>query len=149
MKNIKIHIGCSSFNTKEWSPIFYPENLPRSRWFGFYASHFNTYELNSTFYKFPTLKSLQNWHAKIPDGFIFSVKAPKIITHLKKFAECETEIGSFYKLCSEGLGEKLGAILFQLPPSFNFTSERLDMITRQLDQNYKNVVEFRNESWWN
>ena len=148
MKNLKIHIGCSSFNTRDWSGIFYPADLPRSKWFDFYAENFKTYELNATFYKFPTVRTLNNWYKKTPEDFLFSVKAPKIITHLKKFKDCKTEIDSFYEICSEGLKEKLKCVLFQLPPSFNYTEERLELILNQLDTKYQNVVEFRNETWW-
>jgi uncharacterized protein YecE (DUF72 family) len=149
VKNLKTHIGCSSFNTKDWSGLFYPEELPRSKWFDFYAANFKTYELNATFYKFPTVRTLTNWHKKTPEDFSFSVKAPKIITHLKKFKDCKTEIDSFYEIASEGLKEKLKCILFQLPPSFSYSEERLESIVSQLNKNYQNVVEFRNESWWN
>ena len=148
MKNLDIHIGCSSFSSESWSGIFYPANLPRSKWFEFYATHFSTYELNATFYKFPTLKTLDNWYNKTPENFIFSVKAPKSITHVKKFEDCHAELSAFYQVTSAGLRHKLGCILFQLPPSFNFTAQRLHLIASSIDTNFQNVVEFRNESWW-
>ncbi|HEX8577300.1 MAG TPA: DUF72 domain-containing protein [Flavobacterium sp.] len=148
MKNQHIHIGCSSFYNTYWKTIFYPEELPRKEWFHYYCQHFSTYELNATFYRFPTLKSLQNWYNKTPDDFIFSVKAPKQITHLKKFVECSQEIKDFYEICQEGFREKLGCILFQLPPSFNYSEERLSLIVDSMNPGFKNVIEFRNETWW-
>jgi uncharacterized protein YecE (DUF72 family) len=148
MKN-QISIGCSSYNNRFWKGIFYPENLPSKSWFDFYCQHFNTYEFNGSFYKFPTVRIFENWYNKTPEHFIFSVKAPKEITHLKKFTDCEELLSKFYKVCEEGLKDKLGCILFQFPPSYPFTSERLLQIVENLDLRFKNVIEFRHESWWN
>ena len=144
----KIHIGLSAYNNSYWKGIFYPEDLPASKRFEFYCQHFNTYEINATFYKFPTDKSMKAWYDKSPDGFLFSVKAPKTITHIKKFNDSQEEIDAFYSICNNHLKEKLGFILFQLPPSFSYTPERLHLILNSLNTKYKNVVEFRNESWW-
>lgn len=149
MNEADIHIGCSSYNTRQWKGIFYPEDIPGSKWFGYYAGQFNTYELNVTFYKFPTAKSLQTWYNKVPEGYLFSAKAPKLITHLKRFADCEREINDFYTACRDGLADKLACVLFQLPPSFSYTEERLQLIVTSLNPEFKNVVEFRHESWWN
>lgn len=148
MKNLKIHIGCSSFYNSNWKPEFYPEGLPKSKWFDFYCQHFSTYEMNGTFYKTPTLKVMQNWYGKSPENFIYAVKAPKIITHLKKFKDCAEEINTFYEVCKEGLKEKLGPILFQLPPSFHYSEENLELVLQNLNSDFKNTVEFRHESWW-
>ena len=148
MKTIKIHIGCSGFYNKLWKGIFYPEDMAGKDWFGYYCNHFTTFEINATFYKFPTLRIMQNWYHKAPENFIYAVKAPKIITHLKRFKDCEEEIKSFYEVISNGLTEKLGPVLFQLPPSFSYSEERLHLVTSALDPKFKNVVEFRHESWW-
>ena len=148
MKQKEILLGCSSFSNRKWIGIFYPEDLPSKEWFAYYCTYFNTYEMNSTFYKFPTSGSLHAWYKKSPEGFIFSVKAPKQITHIKKFVESEREIGDFYVACREGLKDKLGCVLFQLPPSFHYTSERLKLIISNLSPDFKNVIEFRNQSWW-
>lgn len=143
-----IHIGCSSYYTRQWKGIFYPEDIPGKQWFDYYASQFTTYELNGTFYKFPTLKSLENWYNKVPEGYLFSVKTSKLITHVKRFTDCEKEINDFYTACREGLKDKLACILFQLPPSFSYTEDRLQLILHSLNPEFKNVVEFRHESWW-
>ncbi|MFV5695216.1 DUF72 domain-containing protein [Flavobacterium sp. LB3P122] len=142
------YIGCSSFQNTAWKNIFYPEGFPQRKWFEFYCQNFNTYELNSTFYRFPTLKSLQTWYYRSPEHFLFSVKAPKQITHLKKFIECITEINDFYSICKEGFNDKLGCILFQLPPSIPYSEELLDLIINSLSPNFKNAIEFRHKSWW-
>ena len=126
-----LHIGLSAFNNAYWKGIFYPEGLPASKRFEHYCTHFNTYELNASFYKFPTLKGLQSWYGKSPEGFQFSVK-----------------IADFYAVCREGLKEKLANVLIQLPPSFHYSPERLSIIITSLDPAFSNVVEFRHESWW-
>jgi len=144
-----ILIGCSSFNNQYWKGIFYPEDLPSSKWFDFYCQHFDTYEFNGSFYKFPTVKALNSWYYKSPDDFLFSVKVFKGITHSRRFNECADSIADFYSVCKEGLMEKLGCILFQFPPSYDYNKEKLNEIVRNLNPNFKNVVEFRHESWWN
>jgi len=148
MKKPQLTTGCSGYYNKEWATIFYPEGMPTSQWFEFYCRHFNTFEINATFYRFPTTKTLQTWYKKAPQGFTYAVKAPKQITHIKRFIDCEEEIEKFYTACRDGLADKLGCILFQLPPSFSYSEERLQLITWALQPGFKNVVEFRNESWW-
>lgn len=149
MKKTKLHIGCSSYYNSNWKPEFYPEGLPRKEWFDFYCQHFNTYEMNGTFYKPPTVKNLISWYDKSPEDFIFSVKAPKIITHLKKFNDSQKEIQEFYQTCEEGLKHKLGLVLFQLPPSFHYSDENLDLVLSNLNTEFQNIIEFRHLSWWN
>ena len=144
-----IKIGCSSFNNRFWKGIFYPENLAVSKWFEYYCQHFDTYEFNGSFYKFPTIKTFDNWYNKAPEKFIFSVKAPKEITHIRKFEDCKNLIEDFYSISRNGLREKLGCILFQFPPGYHYSRERLNTIIVNLDPEFKNVIEFRHESWWN
>jgi uncharacterized protein YecE (DUF72 family) len=144
----KIHIGCSSFSNGYWKEVFYPKELPRNKWFEFYCQHFNTYEVNGTFYRFPRLKTFQDLYDKTPDDFLFSVKASKEITHIRLFIDCESLLKDFYDRCAEGLQEKLACILFQFPPSYTYTPERLEFIISKLDLKFKNVIEFRHESWW-
>lgn len=145
---IKITVGCSGFYNRQWKGIFYPEDMPSKEWFNYYCQHFNTYEINATFYKFPTLRVMQNWYKKAPEGFTYAVKVPKTITHIKKFEDCKDEVEQFYSVVNEGLADKLGCILFQLPPGFSYSEERLHIIISSLNPKFKNVVEFRNESWW-
>ena len=145
----KIYIGCSGFHYKEWKDFFYPENLPQTKWFQFYCENYNTLEINATFYKFPTQKSLTKWYDTSPDDFRFSVKVPRLITHYKKFSECEMLIRDFYNIITAGLQEKSGCVLFQLPPQFTYTPEKLDLIINSVNHSFKNVFEFRHISWWN
>ena len=141
-------IGCSGFHYKHWKNVFYPEGLPQSRWFQFYTEHFNTLELNVTFYRFPTLKSLQAWYNKAPEGFVFSAKVPRWITHYRKFEETERMLGDFYGLLKDGLKEKMGSVLFQLPGQFVYSKEKLEKMIAQIDYSFTNVIEFRNKEWW-
>ncbi|MDB5222036.1 MAG: hypothetical protein JWN83_703 [Chitinophagaceae bacterium] len=146
---VKWFIGCSGFHYKHWKGIFYPHDLPQNKWFDFYCEHFNTLELNVTFYRFPQLSFLQTWYKKSTAVFRFAVKAPRAITHYKKFNDTERLISDFYNTIEEGLKEKLGCVLFQMPPRFNYTDERLEKIINSLDTSFNNVLEFRHVSWWN
>ncbi|MBL7735583.1 MAG: DUF72 domain-containing protein [Chitinophagaceae bacterium] len=148
MKAIKWHIGCSGFYYREWKGGFYPEKLPQKQWFEFYAAQFNTLELNVTFYRFPQLSDLERWEQKSPPNFSFSVKAPRLITHYKQFNECKDLLDDFYDTVQKGLKEKLGIILFQLPPSFAYSKEKLDRLVQSLRSETGNAVEFRHSSWW-
>jgi uncharacterized protein YecE (DUF72 family) len=148
MRKINWHIGCSGFSYKEWKEEFYPKGLPQSKWFTYYAQHFDTLELNVTFYRFPTLNSLKGWYDKAPDKFSFSAKVPRSITHFKKFEETERMINDFYGLLNEGLKEKLACVLFQLPPTLVYSKEKLEKIISQVNPTFNNVIEFRHESWW-
>lgn len=142
------YIGCSGFYYRSWRGVFYPEKLPQKKWFDYYCQHFNTLELNVTFYRFPQLSFLENWYNKSPDDFKFSVKAPRIITHFKKFNDIKQLIEDFYSVINIGLKQKLGSVLFQLPPMLTYSEELLEKIVSSLDKNFINVVEFRHESWW-
>lgn len=146
---MKWHIGCSGFYYKDWKEIFYPKGVPQRLWFEFYCQHFNTLELNVTFYRFPQASMLKSWYERSSPDFSFSVKAPRIITHYKKLNDCEELIADFYNTVYDGLKEKTGCLLFQFPPSFHYNQENLDKIISSLYHRHPNVVEFRHASWWN
>jgi uncharacterized protein YecE (DUF72 family) len=148
MKKIHWHIGCSGFYYKHWRPDFYPEEIPIRLWFEHYCESFNTVELNTTFYNFPKEHLLQSWYNRSPDDFIFTVKAPRLITHYKKFVDCKTLLQEFYKIVSNGLEHKLGCILFQFPSSVIFSEAKLFQIIESVDNSFLNVIEFRHSSWW-
>src|SRR4029077_11454320 len=146
---MKCFIGCSGFHYKEWKNKFYPEKLPQSKWFDYYCQQFNTLELNVTFYRFPQLSFLENWYKKSPANFCFAVKAPRLITHYKQFNETEELLSDFYSTIKDGLKEKLGPILFQLPGKITYNTDLLKRIVNSLDDKFINTVEFRHASWWN
>jgi uncharacterized protein YecE (DUF72 family) len=142
-------IGCSGYHYADWKRIFYPEGLPPRKWFEYYCTQFNSLELNVTFYRFPKLDFLKGWYARCPENFSFTVKAPRLITHFKRLNEAQQALNNFYGTVREGLEDKLGCILFQFPSSFVFEEHRLERIINLIDPGFKNVVEFRHESWWN
>jgi uncharacterized protein YecE (DUF72 family) len=147
MHHTNWHIGCSGFHYKEWKEEFY-QGLASTKWFRFYVNHINALESNVSFYRFPSLSMLQKWYNDSPPGFSFSVKAPRSITHYKKFRECESLLSDFYVVIKEGLQEKAGCVLFQLPPGYHYDAQRLSDIISLLDPSFNNVIEFRHESWW-
>lgn len=142
-------IGCSGFHYKHWRDHFYPEGLAAKNWFEFYCQHFNAVELNVTFYRFPQLAFLKTFYKRSPAQFRFAVKAPRAITHYKKFIESTELMSSFYTTVNKGLKEKLGCVLFQLPPKMAYTPEKMEHIISCLDPAFPNVIEFRHQSWWN
>jgi uncharacterized protein YecE (DUF72 family) len=145
---MKYFIGCSGFHYKEWKNAFYPEKLPQTKWFAYYATRFNTLELNVTFYRFPTVSMLNSWYEKSPQHFCFAVKAPRLITHYKKFQDTGQQLADFYGTIREGLKDKLGPVLFQLPRQLIFSQELLERIAGSVDRDFTNVIEFRDASWW-
>ncbi|HEY2727668.1 MAG TPA: DUF72 domain-containing protein [Parafilimonas sp.] len=142
-------IGCSGFYNKDWKEVFYPKGLPQRKWFEFYCTQFNTLELNTTFYRFPRSDQLQKWYNQSPADFKFSVKAPRLITHYKQFNDVERLMHDFYSAVQEGLKEKLGALLFQLPARIAYSENFLQRIVENVDSSFNNVIEFRHISWWN
>lgn len=144
----RVFIGCSGYYYKTWKDQFYPNDLPVAKWLAHYATVFNTIEINATFYKFPTFKSLDAWRVKTPYNYKIAIKAHKSITHTKRFAAVDAEMHDFYSLAKEGLQDKIGPILFQLPPSFKYEPAHLQRILLHLDLEFDNVLEFRHPSWW-
>ncbi len=145
---MKKWIGCSGYFYWGWKGKFYPEDLKPSQWFKYYSNFFNTVEINSTFYRFPKKSSMRKWYREAPENFKFTVKVNKEITHLHRLKGVKDRLNEFYKIVSEALQEKLGTFLFQLPPSYKFSEENLTRIMETLDPEFRNVVEFRHESWW-
>lgn len=146
--NTKRYIGCSGFAQGYWKGVFYPEDLPSKEYLKFYAEHLKAVEINSTFYRRPTLKTLEKWYAATGADFIFFIKIPKPITHLKKLQETKEDTTAFCNHIKDGLKEKLAGFLFQLPPSFHFSEENLELLIATVQRDHLNVVEFRDKSWW-
>lgn len=145
---IETWIGCSGFHYKEWKDVFYPSGLPQRKWFDYYSKHFNTLELNTTFYRFPRVSTLNKWYDASPNLYRFSVKAPRLITHYKQFKDSKRMLGDFYGTCRDGLRDKLGCILFQLPQRVGYSEEMLDRVIEHMEPAFINVIEFRDEGWW-
>lgn len=148
MKN-KPFIGCSGFSERLWKGFFYPEDLPSKDYLTYYSKHLKSVEINSTFYRKPTQKTLENWFQRAPEDFKFFIKIPKTITHIQKLGNTKDLVEEFCSHISAGLKEKLAGFLFQLPPSYTYTEENLQKLIETVLPQYTNVVEFRHKSWWN
>lgn len=146
---MKWHIGCSGFYYRDWKEKFYPADLPQKEWLPYYAQHFDTVEINATFYHFPKLSFLQSLYRKTNETFIFTIKAPRLITHYKKFNDCKSLLSDFYNVIEKGLKEKSGCVLFQLPSNVVYSEEKMNQIIENLNPSFNNVIEFRHRSWWN
>lgn len=144
----RFFIGCSGWFYWRWRGDFYPENLPTNDWFSHYASHFETVEINASFYSWPTEATVKTWIKQAGQkNFTYTVKVCELITHVKRFEATETLVKDF-GLIADLLGARMGCFLFQLPPSMHYSAERLLEILSQLDHRRRNVVEFRHASWW-
>lgn len=144
----RILTGCSGFSYKEWKGSFYPEGTPAKAWFEYYCARFPTLELNVTFYRFPTADTFDGWYRRSPLGYVFAVKAPRLITHLKQFNDVAQLQKDFYAAVENGLRDKLGPLLYQLPAKLEYRPAILGKILRSMDTAFTNVIEFRHESWW-
>ena len=143
-----IHIGTSGWSYDHWKGPFYPGDLPNSRMLEYYAQHFRSVEINSSFYRLPEKKTLQHWYECTPNDFLFSAKASRYITHMKKLREPNKTVPPFLKRIST-LNGKLGPILFQLPPRWRFNEARLREFLGSLSKEFRYAFEFRDHGWLN
>ncbi|MBZ9856460.1 DUF72 domain-containing protein [Mesorhizobium sp. CA13] len=143
------YVGCSGWFYWKWRGNFYAAEMSTSEWFNHYAQQFETVEINASFYSWPTVANVKSW-LRQPGSrtFVYTVKVCELITHIRKFEDTEILVKDF-GLIADILSERMGCFLFQLPPSYRFTEERLIAILGQLDHTRRNVVEFRHKSWWN
>ena len=142
----EIRIGTSGWHYRHWCGPFYAEKLPASKMLDCYIQHFDTVEINNSFYKLPNVSTFQAWREATPKGFVFAVKASRFITHNKKLKEPENALNNFLPR-AEALNEKLGPILFQLPPSWKVNAERLQQFLDALPRYHRYAFEFREPSW--
>ena len=143
----RIRIGCSGWNYRHWRERFYPKGLPQRRWFGFYAEHFDTVEINNSFYMLPKTETLDKWRAQAPPGFCYAVKANRFLTQAKKLKDCEEPLERMMPLFRR-LGPALGPVLYQLPPRLKLNLERLESFLGLVPKDVTNVFEFRDPSWY-
>ena len=144
-----IRIGCSGWNYQHWrNGVFYPPRLPPRRWLEFYAQHFNSVEVNATFYRLPKEQAVANWVRESPPGFLFAVKMSRYVTHIKRLRELPPSIELFYSRIRPLAGSsKLGPVLWQLPETFRRDDERLAQALDALPPG-RHCFEFRHESWF-
>ncbi|WP_347156768.1 DUF72 domain-containing protein [Pontibacter chitinilyticus] len=143
----KIHIGTSGWHYKHWMGNFYPPGVKSKDFTNHYLRYFRTVEINYSFYKLPSAETFANWRAAVPDDFIFAVKASRYITHMKKLNEPQEGLSRLFNNMN-ALEEKLGPILFQLPPMWKVNVERLRDFLRLLPPYYRYTFEFRHSSWY-
>jgi uncharacterized protein YecE (DUF72 family) len=141
-----IRIGCSGWSYLHWRKRFYPEKLPSREHFAFYAQHFNTVELNNSFYRQPPRERFVAWAEQAPSGFLFAVKGSRYVTHIKRLA-VEPKSIALVVDAARGLGDKLGPILFQLQANFHLDLERLQRFVALLPTDLRFTLEFRHDSW--
>jgi uncharacterized protein YecE (DUF72 family) len=147
MKKHAIHIGTSGWSYRHWRNTFYPENLKVKAHFNYYQKMFNAVEINNTFYRMPADATLQNWESQVKDDFVYVIKANRFITHMKKLHEPEDSLLIFMEKV-KFLENKLGAVLFQLPPSLKADLQLLEDFLIALSNKNRYVFEFRNETWY-
>jgi uncharacterized protein YecE (DUF72 family) len=144
---MNVYVGTSGYNYPEWRGTFYPEKFSTAKMLGYYAERFRTVEINYTFYRMPTEKLLAGWAAGTPEGFTFTLKAPRRITHDAKLQRCEDLLESFCT-AARTLGPKLGVLLFQLPPNFQKDASVLRAFLALLPDGTRAAFEFRHLSWF-
>jgi len=143
---MEVRIGTSGWNYPHWRGPFYPRGLPPAAWLEYYSRHSDTVEINATFYGRPKPSTFERWYQSTPEGFLFAIKASRYITHIKRLKKVEEPITRFYQDLKP-LKEKLGGILFQLPPNMAFNKERLEDFLSLLDLSIPTAIEVRHESF--
>jgi len=144
---VTVHVGTSGYNYAEWKGTFYPADLAAAKMLPYYAARFGVVEINATFYRMPTPKTLAGWAAQTPDAFVFALKAPQRITHFARLRDVDEPV-RFFCDAARTLGPKLGPLLFQLPPNFKKAPDRLAATLASLPDGFRAAFEFRHESWF-
>lgn len=145
---MRILTGTSGWQYKEWQGSFYPEDLPQDRMLAYYAERFPSVEVNNTFYRLPKEDVLRRWAATVPDGFRFVLKASRRITHNARLREGALDPLDYLLRTASALGDRLGPILFQLPPNLKKDTDRLASFLEHLPRGTRAAFEFRHPSWW-
>ncbi|HET9306607.1 MAG TPA: DUF72 domain-containing protein [Candidatus Sulfotelmatobacter sp.] len=140
-----VHIGTSGWHYKHWKGPFYPADLASTKWLPWYVEHFDTVEINNSFYRLPATSALELWCRQTPANFCFAVKASRYITHNQKLKDPQNAVDKFLTVIDK-LERRLGPILFQLPPSWKLNVERLDEFLFGLPPSHRYVFEFRNQT---
>jgi uncharacterized protein YecE (DUF72 family) len=144
----RYHVGTSGWHYPHWRGAFYPPRLPATRWLEYYARHFDTVEINRSFYRLPSVAAARAWRAGTPRGFVFALKASRYITHMKKLREPRASLRAFVAV-ARALGAKRGPLLFQLPPHWGCDPARLAAFLERLPRGLACAFELRDPSWHN
>lgn len=144
---MNLHVGTSGYSYKEWKGNFYPEDLPAKEMLSYYSRRLPAVEINNTFYRLPQPSMIENWKAQVPVGFRFSIKATQRITHIKRLNNVADETKYLMETAAL-LEERLGVVLFQLPPNMKKDTGRLGTFLELLPAETRAAFEFRHESWF-
>jgi uncharacterized protein YecE (DUF72 family) len=144
---MNLHVGTSGYSYKEWKGAFYPPKLPAKQMLNYYSAHFRTVEINYTFHRMPTASVLDAWAGAVPADFRFVLKAPEAITHRKRLQDVDDSLAKFLEVAAK-LKERLGPLLFQLPPNFKKDAPRLRAFLTLLPLERRVALEFRHPSWF-
>ena len=144
---MRLHVGTSGYNFPEWKGTFYPAKIKPPEMLPYYAGRLSTVEINYTFYRMPTAKTVAGWNAAVPDGFTFVLKTPQRITHIARLRDVDDSL-RFFTETVRPLGPKLGPILVQLPPNFKQDLARLKDFLTLFPADLRCAFEFRNASWF-
>jgi uncharacterized protein YecE (DUF72 family) len=142
-----VRIGCSGWQYPHWRGRYYPAGVPARAWLEHYARDFDTVELNGTFYRLPEIATVAEWQRRVPDGFIFAWKASRFLTHNKKLKDPREPLDRMMER-TRPLGDKLGPILYQLPPGWSLNLERLGAFMQALPRAGRHAIELRHSSWY-
>ena len=143
----RVRVGTSGYNYAEWKGSFYPKTLSAARMLTYYAGRFSTVEVNYTFRRMPTAKVVAGWTAAAPPSFTFVLKAPQRITHFARLGNIAEPLGLFADV-ARTLGDRLGPLLFQLPPTFKKDTGRLAETLARVPRDLRCVFEFRHPTWF-
>jgi uncharacterized protein YecE (DUF72 family) len=144
---MSVLVGTSGWQYDDWRDSFYPHSLPKRAWLGHYAAHFETVEVNNTFYRLPDAKTFARWADETPRGFVVAVKVSRYLSHIKRLAEPAEPIQRFTER-ARALGTRLGPALLQLPPNFERDDDRLQAVLDRWPDGWRLTVEFRHPSWF-
>ena len=145
---MKIYTGTSGYSYKEWKGYFYPEKISADKMLSYYADKLTAVEINNTYYRMPKMSVIESWAGKVPPDFMFAVKAPQIITHIKRLKDVGEETGHFLSVVP-GLKKKLGAVLFQFPASFRQDTPLLENFLKHIPPGIPCAFDFRSATWFN
>ncbi len=144
---VPVHIGTSGWSYPHWRGAFYPDDLPAGRFLAYYAARLRSVEINNTFYRLPNVQVCAEWREETPPDFLFAAKASRYITHMKKLRDPQSGLGRFLQRM-EVLEDKLGPVLFQLPPHWRLNLDRLAAFLEALPPGFRYAMEFRDPSWF-
>jgi uncharacterized protein YecE (DUF72 family) len=147
MAPTRYFIGTSGFHYKHWRERFYPKGLPTREWLAYYGARFDTVELNNSFYRLPSQAAVRGWREVTPAGFRFTVKVSRFITHVRQLRDIETPLATFLQR-ADHLEEKLGPLLYQLPPFMTRDDSLMEHFLASLPSDKQHVIEFRHASWF-